>query len=103
MNIQTISLIISDSLRVAKERRLNKMQNFILSLASLSFIRRGIEGEVSQGQIVCYLILIPKHVILATLDKLVTEKSGVLNLLTSQKLSPMEQYGSVKAKILFLT
>jgi hypothetical protein len=24
------------------------MQNFILSLASLSFIRRGIEGEVSQ-------------------------------------------------------
>ncbi|MHC5828708.1 MAG: hypothetical protein ACYT04_75600, partial [Nostoc sp.] len=32
-----------------KERGLNKMQNFILSLASLSFIRRGIEGEVSQG------------------------------------------------------
>jgi hypothetical protein len=27
---------------------LNKIQNFILSLASLSFIRRGIEGEVSQ-------------------------------------------------------
>ncbi|MEH1817359.1 MAG: Chromate resistance protein ChrB [Nostoc sp.] len=26
------------------------MQNFILSLASLSFIRRGIEGEVNQGQ-----------------------------------------------------
>ncbi len=33
----------------AKERGLNKMQNFILYLASLSFIRRGIEGEVSQG------------------------------------------------------
>ena len=32
-----------------KERGLNKMQNFILYLASLSFIRRGIEGEVSQG------------------------------------------------------
>ncbi|MEH1927667.1 hypothetical protein [Nostoc sp.] len=29
-----------------KERELNKMQNFILYLASLSFIRRGIEGEV---------------------------------------------------------
>jgi hypothetical protein len=33
----------------SQERRLNKMQNFILSLASLSFIRRAIEGEVSQG------------------------------------------------------
>ncbi|MEH2302122.1 hypothetical protein [Nostoc sp.] len=32
-----------------KEGELNKMQNFILYLASLSFIRRGIEGEVSQG------------------------------------------------------
>jgi ABC-type polysaccharide/polyol phosphate transport system ATPase subunit len=38
-----------------KEHGLNKIQNFILSLASLSFIRRGIEGEV-----VCSLILIPK-------------------------------------------
>jgi hypothetical protein len=32
-----------------KKHGLNKRQNFILSLASLSFIRRGIEGEVSQG------------------------------------------------------
>ncbi len=42
-------MISSDAEAIAKERGLNKMQNFILSLASLSFIRRGIEGEVSQG------------------------------------------------------
>jgi hypothetical protein len=45
-----------------KERELNKMQNFILYLASLSFIRRWIEAEVSQGhKLYDYLILTPKR------------------------------------------
>jgi hypothetical protein len=39
---------MSQRFPVSNECGLNKMQNFILSLASLSFIRRGIEGEVSQ-------------------------------------------------------
>ncbi|MEH2001621.1 MAG: hypothetical protein V7L00_23245 [Nostoc sp.] len=39
---QTVNAIATS----LKERELNKMQNFILYLASLSFIRRGIEGEV---------------------------------------------------------
>ncbi|MHC5936709.1 hypothetical protein [Nostoc sp.] len=43
--------LVMRSPEASKERGLNKMQKFILYLASLSFIRRGIEGEV---------ILIPK-------------------------------------------
>ncbi|WP_375495255.1 hypothetical protein [uncultured Nostoc sp.] len=45
----TLKKLLRSLLKVTKEGGLNKMQNFILSLASLSFIRRGIEGEVSPG------------------------------------------------------
>ncbi|MHC5675476.1 hypothetical protein, partial [Nostoc sp.] len=45
----TPQVVVIYFLEVPKERRLNKIENFILSLASLSFIRRGIEGEVNQG------------------------------------------------------